>query len=138
MNSLLSNLIQAYRSPAKARRLFLLDAAGAMVSAFLLGIVLVELEGFFGIPKSALYVLALIPCFFVLYDLYCFRFVRSNLGLYLKGIAVLNLAYCVLSLGFAIYHAGEITIFGWVYLVGEILIVVGLGVLEFLVAGQMD
>jgi len=52
--------------------LFLLDAIGALVSALLLGVVLVKYQEIFGIPIPTLYVLAIIPCFFALIDLYSY------------------------------------------------------------------
>ena len=54
------------------KKLFLIDGLGAMLSAFLLGIVLVELETIFGIPTSVLYWLASFPIFFTLVDFYAF------------------------------------------------------------------
>ena len=51
------------------KKLFLIDGLGAILSAFLLGYVLVKLERVFGIPSKTLYFLATLPMFFVIYDL---------------------------------------------------------------------
>lgn len=115
---------------ANPRKLFLVDGLGAMLSAFLLGVVLVALEDVFGIPRSTLYILALLPCFFAVYDAYCYQKKEEDLGPFLKGIAIMNISYCVLSIGLAIYHYQSITYFGWAYLVIEILIVMALARLE--------
>jgi len=112
------------------KKLFLLDGIGAIISAFLLGIVLVKLEHLFGIPKSALYVLAALPCLFAIYDFYCYFKVEKYLGKYLKAIAIVNLLYCILSIGFALYHFQEITYLGWSYIIVEIIIVVALAIIE--------
>ncbi len=112
------------------RKYFLLDGFGAILSAVLLGIVLVKLERIFGIPKSTLYFLALLPCFFALYDFYCYFFIQKNLGRFLKGIAIVNLLYCCLSIGLAFYHSHQITYLGWVYIIIEILIVVTIAIAE--------
>jgi hypothetical protein len=124
-----------YSSP---KRLFLLDGCGAILSAFLLGVVLVRLENIFGIPPSALYVLASLPCLFALYDFYCFFKIKHNLGFYLKAIAVVNVLYCCLSMGLAFYHFQKLTFFGWIYIVVEIVIVAALANLEISVANKLN
>ena len=116
------------------KKLFLLDAAGALLSAFLLGVVLVRLESFFGIPRSTLYFLAALPVVFAMYDFYCYYKVEGSLEKYLKGIAVVNLFYCGISLLLALYHIEYITIYGWVYIIVEIIIVMALALYELKVA----
>lgn len=118
------------------KKLFLLDGIGALVSAFLLGVVLVKFQNYFGIPKTTLYVLAALPCFFAIYDFICFFKIDKNLGRLLKGIAIVNLLYCVLSLGLAFYHFQEITLLGWTYVIVEIFIVVILAIIEFKIARE--
>lgn len=112
------------------RKYFLLDGFGAILSALLLGIVLVKLERIFGIPKSTLYFLAVLPCFFALYDFYCYFQIQKNLRRFLKGIAIVNLLYCCLSIGFAFYHFQQITSLGWVYIIIEVLIVISIAIAE--------
>ena len=116
------------------RKLFQIDGLGAVMSAVLLGIVLVNLESIFGIPKSALYILAALPCIFAIYDIYCYYRIEQNLELYLKAIAVANLLYCILSIGLAIYHRVSITILGWAYIIAEVIIICVLSYLELSVA----
>lgn len=106
------------------KKMFIVDGLGALLSAFLLGVVLVYFESYFGIPKSSLYILAALPCFFAAYDLFCYLKVDKNLGRFLKGIAIANLLYCCLSIGFAIFHRSVITSMGWAYIVVEIIVVV--------------
>jgi hypothetical protein len=119
------------------KKLFLIDGIGAILSAFLLGVVLVKLERIFGIPTSTLYFLAALPILFASYDFLCTRKENDKLGQYLKAIAVINLLYCCLSIGFAFYHLGTITFFGWAYILLEILIVLFLAFIEFSVAKRL-
>lgn len=119
------------------KRLFLLDALGAIVSAFLLGVVLVQFEALFGIPSSTLYALAAIPVLFALFDFYSSRQDRSKLSGLLKAIASMNLLYCLLSLGLAFFHFSSITILGWAYILGEIGIISVLALLELRVAKRL-
>ncbi|MFD0863352.1 hypothetical protein ACFQ1M_14150 [Sungkyunkwania multivorans] len=116
------------------KQLFLIDGLGALLSAFLLGVVLVRYEEFFGIPHQTLYFLALFPCLFALYDLYCYRGKRKDLGPFLRGIGIANILYCGLSLGLAFYHGEALTYFGWTYIIIEIMVVITLAVLELKVA----
>ena len=116
------------------KKLFLLDGIGATISAFLLGVVLVKLEALFGIPKTTLFLLASLPCFFAIYDFYCYFKVEKNLGKFLKGIAIVNILYCYLSIILATYHYQEITYLGWAYIIIEIIIVLILAVVELKVA----
>ncbi len=107
---------------------------GALLSAFLLGVVLVRLEIFFGIPPATFYFLAALPAIFALYDFYCYQKEAAKLGPFLKGIAIVNVAYCFLSLGAAFHHADTITALGWAYVLGEILVVTALAMVEYRVA----
>jgi hypothetical protein len=107
----------------KPKTLFVLDAIGALVSAFLLGVVLVQYQAVFGIPIHVLHILAVFPCLFAMYDVGCLIAKPTNIGAYLKGIAFMNLGYVVLSLSLAFIHQDAITLFGWMYLFGEVAIV---------------
>ena len=113
------------------KKLFLIDGFGAILSAFLLGVVLVKYEIIFGIPSSSLYFLATIPIFFAAYDFFCYRKTHQKVGFFLKGIAVLNLIYCCISLGLLFYHLETITSLGWIYILIEIVIVLILAIVEF-------
>jgi len=112
------------------RYLFLIDGFGALLSAFLLGVVLVKFQSFFGIPKSTLYFLAFLPCLFAVYDFYCYLNVKEQLGKFLKVIAFANLFYCGLSLGLAFYHSSMLTYLGWIYILLEILLVIIIAIIE--------
>lgn len=116
------------------KKLFLIDGLGVLISAFLLGIILVRFESFFGIPARALYILAVIPVAFAVYDLYAYYRVHKNAANWLKGIAFLNLLYCAISIGFAIFHHQQIKTVGWLYLSIEIFVVICLVIFELKVA----
>jgi hypothetical protein len=119
---------------ANPKRLFIIDGLGAIVSAFFLGIVLVKLDKFFGIPTSALYFLAALPCLFAIYDFFSYIKSGNNIGLFLKGIAITNLLYCCLSIGLAIYHIDVITYLAWLYIIIEVMIVSTIAFIELRVA----
>lgn len=120
------------------RRLFLIDGVGAVISVILLGIVLVEFEQIFGIPRQILYFLAIFPCIYAIYDFFCLAKEPIRIGAFLKAIAVMNLCYSFLSVGLAIYRYGDLTIFGWIFIVLENLTVVTLAYVEYKVAKKLS
>jgi hypothetical protein len=114
-----------------ARNFLLIDALGAMLSAFLLGVVLVEFENFFGMPFNVLCLLSLIACVFAGYSFIAYLRVKANAGRYLRIIAYANLAYCLLTLLLTIYFFFELSAFGSFYFLSEITVIVILAILEF-------
>lgn len=120
------------------KKLFLLDGLGAILSAILLGVVLVNLQVLFGIPKPILYFLASLPCLFVVYDFYCYLMIDKTFGIFLKVIAITNFIYCCLSIGLTIYHKEKITNLGWIYILTEVAIVCGIAFIEFKVAKKSN
>ena len=125
------------KAKLNSKKLFLIDGFGAIISAFLLGVVLVKFQEKIGVPVSVLYLLATIPVFFAAYDFYCYQKKNLKTGILLKGIALLNLAYCCLSLGLVFYHFDTTTNLGCVYFIIEITIVLFLIIIEFRVGNKI-
>lgn len=119
------------------KNLFLIDGVGALVTAFFLGVLLVRFEWFFGIPASILYYLAILPVFYAGYDFFSYQKKIHQISPYLRGIAILNLLYCCLSLGLAFYHKETITMWGWIYILNETIIIVSLAVFELKTANKL-
>lgn len=105
------------------KKLFVIDALGALLSSFLLGVVFRRFESTFGMPKDILLVLALLPILFIAYDYYAYFNVKENWRPYLKGIAFLNSIYCCITVGLVIYHYERLTFWGVGYFVAELLII---------------
>lgn len=118
------------------KKIFLVDGSGAILSAFFLGVVLVKWKSIFGIPPSTLYFLALLPCLFAAYDFLCYCSLKTDPRAFLKWIAYANLMYCCISLASAGYHHNDITNYGWLYILAEILILAGLSYFEIKVANR--
>jgi len=93
------------------KKLFLIDAYGAILSAFLFGVVLVKFEEIFGIPTSVLHLLATILIFLVIYDVFCYQ----------KH----------LKIGLISDHFSTITILDWAYIIVESILVSCLAMIEF-------
>jgi len=116
--------------PLTPKKLFKLDSIGALISAFLLGVVLVNMEKVFGMPSRILYFLALVACIFAVYSFWHYRNIKENWQAYLKAIALANLAYCCLTIGLLFYFRQQLTILGFLYFGMEVLVIVSLAVFE--------
>ena len=117
-NIILNNFIP------NARRLFLIDGQGALLSAFFLGVVLVYFEENIGMPGPTLYFLAVIASGFAVYSLSCYLIQPVNYRPYVLAIATLNLLYCSLTLGLVIYHRNSLSLLGFSYFILEIIVIV--------------
>jgi hypothetical protein len=115
----------------KPKTLFLIDGLGAILSALMLGVVLVHFQDLIGMPIRALYVLAFLPCLFMIYSFSCFFFLRDNWSPYLKFIAIVNFLYCLLSIGMMIVHRESLTVIGYIYFIVEIIIVLVIAGIEY-------
>lgn len=118
-------------------KLFMLDGIGAVVSALFLGMILPNTENIFGFPKSVLYLLSGFPICFAFYDLFAYYLLNDKYHLFLRFIASANIAYCIISIGVAFNHQDKILIPGWLYLIGEIIIVTLLVSIELKTAKKL-
>ena len=117
-------------------RLLLVDALGAMTSALMMGIVVPIVDDWLGIPVVMSQTLALIPIGMILYDLLSYWRCTHRIAICLKGIAMLNLSYCIISIVHAIYYRKSIMVWGWTYLGLELLILIALIWLEWQLANR--
>lgn len=118
------------------KKLFLIDSLGGLLSAIMLGFVLVRFENTFGMPHQVLYILARLAFIFFIYSLLCFLSKMRNWRPYLKFIAICNLMYCGLTIGLVIYLYQELTILGLLYFVIEILVITFLAIIELRTASD--
>ena len=112
------------------KRLFLIDSLGAVLTAFMLGVVLVQFEQVFGMPRRVLYVLSLAACGFAAYSFLCYLFAGKNWRPFLTVIAIANLLYCFVTLGLVAYLWEQLTALGVAYFLGEIVVIVILVAIE--------
>ncbi len=120
------------------KRLFLIDGLGALLSAVMLGVILVQLESMVGIPYSTLCFLSALPAGFAAYDMVCYLMNTNKQGILLKVIASLNIIYACISISYAFYHFSTITALGWIYIILEIFIIVILAGIELKVANKIS
>jgi hypothetical protein len=111
-------------------KLLLIDGAGALLSAFLLGVVLVKFENIFGMPLKALCFLSTIACIFAAYSFTSYLLIKKNRKPYLKIIAFANLMYCCLTLGLIFYYNNELTNWGLLCFLCELAVIMILVIIE--------
>lgn len=115
---------------ANPKKVFLLDGIGAIVSALFLGVVLVQLEPYIGMPKSILHVLASMALLYAVYSMSCYFFLKSNWSPFLKIIAFANSFHCLVTIYLIFTNYKTLTPLGITYFVVEILIVIAVVLLE--------
>lgn len=118
------------------KNLFLIDGLGALLTTFLIGIVLRMFEYAFGMPSKFLTILSILACTFAVYSMRCYFLIGKNWRTYLKIIAVANLMYCLLTAVLVMLLYQQITILGIIYFIGEILIILGLVYVELSVSSK--
>ena len=117
------------------RKLLLLDAAGATMTA--LSTYLVLAGGLLptGIPDTVLHVMAAAAAGFVCFDVAALAIGR-DLTVALRSIAGLNVAYAVATIGVLFAHRQTVTPLGAAYLGSEIVVVIALARWEYRVARE--
>jgi len=134
MNKILKNIINYLAGRPKT--LFLIDGLGAMLTAFLLFVVLRNFNEYFGMPKTILTYLSGIAACFCIYSTTCFFFLTRYWTAFISGISIANLLYCILTMGLLIIYYPQLTIIGTTYFLLEIAIIIGLIYVEFNVARE--
>lgn len=115
------------------KKLFLIDCLGALLTAFLLFVVLRAHHEFFGVAVRTLTLLAGIAVIFSIYSASCFLFLKANWVPFIQAISIANLLYCMLTVGIIFIPGSNNSIAGKIYFLAETLIVIGLVFIELAV-----
>lgn len=113
--------------------LFKLDAYGALLSFALYG-VLAWYEDFAGMPREVMYRLQFLAGIYCLYSSVCFIVKPRTWSIFLSIIAAANVCHCVIASYFLLVHSETLTLLGWMYFIGEILIVLVIAQYEWKIA----
>ncbi len=114
----------------KPKNIFIIDGFGALLTALLLFFVLRNFNSFFGLPKTTLGHLTFLALVFSVYSFSCFLMITNNWKVYLKIICIINIFYCLLTIGIILYYYESISVFGVAYFLGEIIAIGGIVLLE--------
>lgn len=120
-----------------SKTLFLIDGLGALLSAVLLGVVLVRFENIFGMPRHVLYVLSIIAGLLSVYSLTSYFLIRKNPKPYLKILAIANFLYCCLTVSLVFSFYKELSYLGLIYFLAEVGVIVTLAGIELSKASKM-
>ena len=118
--------------------LFLIDGIGAVVSAFMLGIILPKLEHFIGMPAEILHYLAIAAALFAVYSLTCYMVRPARWTIFLRIIGMLNLTYCAVSIALVFYYFPQLTMLGLTYFIVEKIILFSLAMIELKMSYKYD
>lgn len=122
------------RLAKKPQNLFLIDSLGALLTAFLLIVVLRNFHEFFGASPETLTFLSAIAGMFCIYSASCFFLLKANEVPFIRAIGMANLGYCLLTLVLVFNPNSGLTLFGKLYFLGEISLVIMLVYIELAVA----
>ena len=108
-----------------------MDAFGALISAIMLGLVLPYFQELIGFPKHLLLVLGAVAFLFFSYSISCYLKFPVNWKYFIRGIALANFLYGVLTICLLISFWLEVTLLGRVYFIVELVLILSLVFLEF-------
>lgn len=118
------------KSVRHPKKLFLIDSLGALLTAFLLFVVVRNFNEYFGLPKIILTYISAIALLLSVYSISCFYFIKSNWTFFIRIIAYANILYCVLISILLLRHHSTLTVLGLTYFLIEIAIICGLAYME--------
>jgi hypothetical protein len=135
MNPAIKNITKYFTKTPKT--LFLVDALGAVATAFSLFVVLRNYYTCFGMPEYILTYLSIIAISFCMYSTACFFLLKDNWTPFLRAISIANLIYCMLTMALLYIYFQELTTLGLAYFTIEILIILALVYVEWSVASAV-
>ncbi len=116
----------------------MIDGLGALLSASILGIVLLRFEGVFGMPVPAIWFLFVTACALAIFSLTCCLFVQKGSRSYLRIIAFTNLEYGCITTGLVLYYFTELTGLGLLYFLLEVAVIATLAIIELKSASALS
>ena len=128
INKLINHLIE------KPKTLFLIDSLGAILTVFILFVIMRQLNEYIGMPIIVLTYLSIIAICFFIYSTACFLFLKERWTPFIRLIGIANLLYCALTIGLLIKYYSLLRIIGTIYFLIEIVIICGLSYVELNVA----
>ncbi|MEZ5016700.1 MAG: hypothetical protein R2800_06590 [Flavipsychrobacter sp.] len=114
------------------RSLFLLDAAGALLSLLVLLLVVLPFQPMLGISYDTIHLLAIVAGFYFVYSILGYLFLHKKGMISLKIIAVLNCLYALFIVLLLFFEYSHLTFWGVLYMLGDAAIVLTIGVAELL------
>ena len=131
LDKLINHLVE------KPKTLSLIDSLGAILSAFILFVIMRQHNEFIGMPKIVLTYLSFIALSFGMYSAACYLLLKKRWAFFIRLIGIANLLYCALTITLLINYYSLFTMNGTIYFVMEIVIICGLSYVELKVAREI-
>lgn len=112
------------------KNLLFIDGCGALLSAFMLAVVLPQFEYYLKVSPLIAYLLAAVAVLYALYSFACYFFVKNSFKPYLRIIAGLNFFYCFFTIAILALYGQAGSIVGFLYFFIEIVIIAILATIE--------
>ncbi len=112
------------------KKIFIIDYVGAIISSFMLGIVLAYIQPLIGMPKTILYQLAIVALILMTYSGLCVLLIKKNYKPFLTTIGIANVCYCIASVYLITVYFEQLTTLGLSYFIIEKVIVLTLAFIE--------
>lgn len=126
-----AKLVQYFIS--NPRRLFMVDAFGAAVTAVAIGLIMQALPQWFMVQLSISYALAGIAMVFSLYSALCGLALSSGFKPYILAIAMANTLYCIATAGILLIFFEQFSVLASIYFLLEICVIIILVFIELTV-----
>lgn len=108
------------------QKIFLFDAIGALVTLLFFLFVLIPFQTWIGFPETVLYILASIAALFLIHSGATYFLVQSNWKRSLRLVIGGNIGYATLTASLLLLYSDQIQPLGYIYFIGEILVLVAL------------
>ena len=116
--------------------IFLIDGLGALITTCLLFFVLIPSAESFGLPEEVFKPMLIAGMVFTVYSTTLYLWKPTMWRTLLKGIALANTSYCVYLVYRLIEHNDQVTALGWVYFIGELLVIMALSRWEWFLSAS--
>ncbi len=119
----------------KPPKIFLLDATGAMISTFSL-LIPYSFEEFFGMPTPVVRYFIFIAILCCIFSTTIYLLNVNKWKVYLKIITLINICYCIFTGYHLLDNLNTITVYGYIYFIVEIIIILTLANIEWRVSSK--
>ncbi len=122
----------------KPKLLLLIDGVGAFYTASMLLIVKTMFISYLGLSAKVLECLAIMACCMGLFSTAASMFVKNNFYKYLRSIAIVNLIYCIITIGALVLNHKKVMIWGVAYFTAEALVIFSLSLIEIKISQALS
>ena len=105
-----------------AKRIVLIDSTGAFVTALLL-FLFSGFDRLVGMPKEILHILSFVAGVYGVYSMSCYLFIKGSLKLFLIGLVIANILYCIITFTLVQYYYPQLSWWAVTYFICEIVII---------------